>query len=140
MKEYILLTFIASVGLSGLFSIHHEVQALDDQVLYFDEQVFSRLSVRSSKRISNEPSQLVIDQVIIWPQIVVEITNFDPASMYYLDTGDGGRIKVSARSQVLSYHHSGVVLLKLLKDNTLIDVIELAVEAEGKATAKLVSY
>ncbi|MBK8505784.1 MAG: hypothetical protein IPL46_28455 [Saprospiraceae bacterium] len=139
MKEYILLIFIASVGLSGLFSIHHEARAFDDPALYFDARILSRLSVKSSK-ISRAPSQILIDQKSNWPQIAVEISNFDPSSVYYLDIGDGSRIRLTTPTRVLSYHDAGFILLKLIKDNILIDALELAVEVDGKATAKLVSY
>jgi hypothetical protein len=86
------------------------------------------------------PSQILIDQESHWPQIAVKISNFDSASEYYLDIGDGSRIRLLTPNQVLEYHESRVVLLKLLKDDILIDALEVIVEVNGKVAAKLVSY
>ena len=139
MKEYILLIFIASVGLAGLFSIHHEVQSFADPDLSFDTQAFSSLPVKSPMT-TKAPSQLLIDAKSMWPQIVLEISNFDLYSDYYLDYGNGNRIRVTTPNQVLSYQDPGFILLKLFKDNILIDAIELDVEVDDKALTKLVSY
>lgn len=138
MKEYLLLTFIATVGVVGLFNIHHEVRASQEQVPYFNSEVFGGIPV-ASKQDTSSQSQMSIDIDSAWPDIVIQVSHFDKNASYYLDSGNGERTLMTNHRQTLHYDHSGTKLIKLLKESMLIDVIELNVESNS-GNARFASY
>jgi hypothetical protein len=140
MKEYILLTFIASVGLYGLFSIHHDVGRQDDHVGFsFDSQSLA-IQQPAPQLVNKVQSEMIIDQECVWPQISLQISDFDRSSDYFLDYGYGTKNKITQATQILDFDHSGIYLVKLIKDNILIDVVELYVDLEQQSQVKLVSF
>lgn len=140
MKEYVLLTFIASVGLYGLLSIHHEVGRQDDHVgLGFDSQ--SLVIQQPTRQLVNKlQGHMIIDQECAWPQISLQISDFDSGCDYFLDCGYGAKKRITQAKQTLDFDHSGIYLVKLIKDNILIDVVELYVDLEQQSQVKLVSF
>ncbi len=140
MKEYVLLTFIASVGLYGLLSIHHDVGRQDDHKGFgFDNQSLT-IQQTSRQLVNKLQSYMIIDQECVWPQISLQISEFDSASDYFLDWGHGAKKKITEERQTLDFDHSGLYLIKLIKDNILIDVVELYVDLEQQSQVKLVSF
>lgn len=140
MKEYVLLTFIASVGLYGLLSIHHDVGRQGDHKGFgFDSQ--SLTNHQPSQQLVNKlQSYMIIDQECVWPQISLQISDFDSGSDYFLDCGYGAKKRITQARQTLDFDHSGIYLVKLIKDNILIDVVELYVDLEQQSQVKLVSF
>ncbi len=140
MKEYILLTIIATVGIVGLLSIHHDVEEYEGQaVAYFKGQAFGVLQT-SEKPSDTTDSQMIIDQLSDWPLVAIRISNFDAAGDYYLDPGFGEKRRINQPGQTLEFSHSGTYFVKLIKDNILIDAIELVIEIEDQDKTKLVSF
>lgn len=129
MKEYILLAFIAAVGMTGLFSIHHEVKSSQQQYSYLQVGTFSCLQVSKMKNRMEE-CQLSVDTEIVSPDVLIRINNFRRDATYFLDCGNGERICIRDAQQLIRYDKSGKKLIKLLKDNILIDAIELTIDTE----------
>jgi hypothetical protein len=140
MKEYILVTIIASVGIVGLLSIHHDVEEYDGRaVAYFQGQAFGVLHT-SEKPSDSTDSQMIIDQESHWPLVAIRISHFDCESEYYLDPGFGEKRKITQPGQTLEFSHSGTYFVKLIKDHILIDAIELVIDVEEQDKTKLVSF
>ncbi|MCB0689595.1 MAG: hypothetical protein KDC53_23810 [Saprospiraceae bacterium] len=138
MKEYLLLTFIAAVGIFGLLSIHHEVRASDEVLPYFDTDAFNLLP-KGHRPDSSMISRMTIDMQSAWPDIIIEVNHLEENAIYYLDSGSGDRTIISDGHQVIRYQEPGKKLIKLLKENILIDAVELDVQI-GQHDVRFASY
>ena len=126
MKEYILLTFIAAVGLFGLFSIHHDVKTEQQQKPYFDSRLIASMPIDEKPALPQ--SQMTVDVESTWPDVLILISNFDANAHYYLDSGNGERETIDKDQHLIRYNQSGKKLIKLIKENILVDAIELNIE------------
>ncbi|MCB0668095.1 MAG: hypothetical protein KDC80_19850 [Saprospiraceae bacterium] len=138
MKEYILLAFIATVGMTGLFSIHHEVKASQEENPYCTGETYARL-ISVNQKVRNKESQLSIDTETAWPDILIQVSNFDKDATYYLDSGSDERRIINEAQLRIHFDKSGKKLIKLLKENILVDAVDLYIEAE-KPSVRLASY
>ncbi|NND31459.1 MAG: hypothetical protein HKN76_02630 [Saprospiraceae bacterium] len=140
MREYILLLFIALVGISGLFTIHHEVKMSErDHAAYLPVSGLSPLPLVSSATVVTA-GKLVLQEHSDTASINLRIHNYDPDAVYYLDRGDGLKTKVTSPDFLVKYQHSGVFFVKLLKNNILEDVIEVTIPGNDANSGGLVTY
>ena len=139
MKEYILLLFIALLGIFGLFTIHHEVQMSQQSAsVYVNAKglqavpVALQMPYESLLRLASEPESTE-------GLVTLKIYNFDPNSSYVLDAGTGKKTKVAGPECLLQYEHPGNFLVTLLKNGILVDAIEVNV-GDKESTDKLVRF
>jgi len=140
MKEHLLLLFIALVGFTGLLTIHQDVSARqNDLIPYIGNQRPLPVSASNSKK-PHRASLLKIDPESIWPVVHLHVTHFEANSEYYLDYGSGTRERVTNPDHSFTVDHSGTMLIRLIKDEILIDAIELQLPSTQEPMGKLVSF
>ena len=135
-----MLLVIALVGIFGLFTIHHEV-SMSQRSSFSHSDIPTMANVASTKNATDpEQGKLVLQGGDDPTCINLTIDQFDPKAIYYLDSGDGIKKKIASPNLLLKYQDNGVFLVKLLKNNILIDAIEISIPSDEIYAAKIVSF
>ncbi len=124
MKEYILLLLIAGVGIAGLLTIHFDIKSKQiadntDKV----QSAFANLRKMTDSQ-QEEFSQLVVKHESTWPEIHLSISHFDYDAEYFLDSEEGSA-PLNGPDTTIRLAGSGKSLIKLIKNEVLVDVLEL---------------
>jgi hypothetical protein len=139
MKEYIVLLFIAMVGIFGLFTIHHEVKLSQQSTLGYVSGETLRAVPVTLQMPRESLSMLESEPAAVEELVTLKIINFDPNSTYVLDAGNGKKTKVAGPECLVQYDCPGNFLVTLLKNSILVDAIEVKI-GDQAATDKLVRF
>ncbi len=124
MKEYLLLFFIAFVGLSGLFLIHQEVR-IQSLSTSFVATAHPKITSPLVAKVAKQANRLLIERGNSWSEITVSIRDFKQRESLVLDMGNGMRRQLEESRTKIVYQNSGIFLIKLFKGDHLLEAQEI---------------
>ncbi len=125
MREYLLLLFIAIIGVAGLVSIHQEVKLQTQYQPILSRQLVVNLTPKPQSAATNTSHRLKIFQGDSWSQIRFDIENFQEDESLLLDFGNGVRETLTEAHTEVTYDKPGVYFIKLFRENYLLEANEI---------------